>query len=111
MKKIVLMSGDVPNKLQLQHAVSRLMKDHDLLSRTKGKTDIESVRALVAVASFLDMLVRRESRNLESGELAGDILLASITDRFKTYLISLPQSEAVSVIEDMKKGLSDAQMG
>jgi hypothetical protein len=108
MKKIMLLPSDVPNKIQLQHAVSRLTKDYDLLKKLRGKNDTEDPKAMIATASFLDMLVRRESRNLEKGEIVGDMHVVSVKERFITYLLSLPKEEAYNLILTLKEQL-DAQ--
>ena len=104
----MLLPSDVPNKIQLQHAVSRLTKDYDLLKKLRGKNDTEDPKAMIAAASFLDMLVRRESRNLEKGEIVGDMHMVSVKERFITYLLSLPKEEAYNLILTLKEQL-DAQ--
>lgn len=103
MKKILLISEDVPNKVQLLHAISRLTRDYETLLKVKGKNDTEDPKSLIATASFLDMLVRRESRNLEKGNLMGDIHILSAKKKFITYLLSITASEASEVINSLKE--------
>jgi len=104
--KIILTSEDVPNKVQLQHAVSRLTKDYELLKKVKGRSDTEDPKSMIATAAFLDMLVRRESRNLEKGDLVGDKYLLSIRERFVTYLSSISKEEADTVLSSIKEELN-----
>lgn len=101
----MLLASDVPNKVQLQHAVTRLIKDYEMLSRIKGRNDSEEPKAIIAAASFLDMLVRRESRNLEKGELAADVHLSSLQERFTTYILSLPNEESHILLNSIKEKL------
>ena len=103
MKKIFLMTEDIPNKVQLQHAVSRLTKDYEMLKKMRGKSDTEDPKSFIATASFLDMLVRRESRNLEKGDMVGDSFIISTKERFVTYLLSMPANEAAIVLESLKE--------
>ncbi len=107
MKKIILRSEDIPNKVQLQHTVSRLTKDYQLLKKIQGKNDTEDPKSLIATASFLDMLVRRESRNLETGDSVGDDFIQSAKERFITYLLSLPLGEANEVIDSLKEEINN----
>jgi len=110
MKKILLIADDVPNKVQLQHAVSRLTKDYEMLKRIKGKDNTEDPKSLIAVASFLDMLVRRESRNLVSGESNSDSFLMSLEERFKTYLLSLSTEDARKAMNMLESHIADSQV-
>jgi hypothetical protein len=103
MKKILLTTEDVPNKVQLQHAVSRLTKDYEMLKKIRGKNDTEDPRSFIATACFLDMLVRRESRNLEKGDMVGDSFIISTKERFVTYLLSMPSEEASKIIDSLKQ--------
>jgi hypothetical protein len=107
MKKILLTAEDIPNKVQLQHAVSRLTKDYEVLKRFRGKNDTEDPRSLIATASFLDMLVRRESRNLDKGDMVGDNFILSTKERFITYLLSMSSEEALAVIDSLKKEIEE----
>jgi hypothetical protein len=111
MKKILLSSEDVPSKMQLQHAVSRLTKCYDLLKKYKGRSDFEDPKALIATAAFLDMLVRREARNLEKGESTCTDYDMFLKQRFTTYLKSLTHNEADLILEAIKKELADALVG
>lgn len=111
MKKIVLTSEDVPNKLQLQHSVSRLMKDYGLLIKYRGTKDVEDPKSMLATASFLDMLVRRESRNLKKGEMEGDQYLLSVKEQFKTYLLSLSNEEAQQALDSLKEEINNDDTG
>lgn len=106
MKKIMLLPSDIPNILQLQHAVSRLTKDYEMLKRIRGLNDKEDPKSLIAAASFLDMLVRRESRNLDKGDMVGDDFILSAKERFITYLMSIDKDEALKEIESMKEKIS-----
>ena len=101
--KILLTTEDVPNKVQLQHAVSRLTKDYEMLKKMRGKSDTEDPKSFIATASFLDMLVRRESRNLEKGDMVGDSFIISTKERFVTYLLSMPSEEASKIIDSLKQ--------
>ena len=101
MKKILLTVEDVPNKVQLQHAVSRLTKDYEMLKRIRGRNDTEDPKSLIATASFLDMLVRRESRNLDKGDTVGDDFILSTKERFVTYLLSMSAEEAHKIVDSL----------
>ena len=74
-----------------------------MLKKLKGKNDKEDPKSLIATASFLDMLVRRESRNLDNGNMIVDDFILSIKDRFMTYLLSLPTSEAAKLLDFLKE--------
>ena len=103
MKKILLTPGDMPSKVQLLHAISRLTKDYETLSKIRGKSDTEDPKSLIATASFLDMLVRRESRNLEKGDMMGDIHILSAKKKFITYLLSITANEASVILDSLKE--------
>jgi len=105
MKTILLIAEDVPNKIQLQHAVSRLTKDYEILKRIRGKNDTEDPKSLIAAAAFLDMLVRRESRNLDKGDMIVDNFILSVKERFITYLLSLNKDDALKEMDVIRETL------
>jgi hypothetical protein len=102
MKKILLATEDVPTKLELQHAVSQLMKCHDLLKRIKGKNNTEDPRSMLAVACFLDMLIKREARNLRKEAYISDAYIISLGDMFVTHLMSIDKDKAIKEINSLK---------
>jgi len=67
-KSIILTSNDVPTFKELLDAVSRLRKDYLLLTRIKGSKDKENPESMKIVAAFLEMLAKREKRNLSKSE-------------------------------------------
>lgn len=107
---IVLTQEDVPTKLQLIHAASRLKKDYELLKKVKGAKNTEDPSSMAVVASFLEMLVKRESRNLrketEEQELK-DVHIQSMLETAVEYLQSLSQ-EKQKELSDEAPALSES---
>ncbi len=105
-KSIILTSEDVPTKLQLIHAVSRLTKCYKLLAKSRGKNDTEDPTSLMETANFLDMLVRREGRSLRKDEDAyTDAHILSMADKFLEYLTTLPKEDAYAVLQKLRERL------
>lgn len=97
---IILTQEDVPSKLQLLHAASRLRKDYELLKKSKGNKNTEDPSSMAAVANFLEMLVKRESRNLRKDEQeASDPHIRSMLDIAVDYFRSLPQEQQDGLLQ------------
>lgn len=86
-KSIIISSADLPTYRELIDTVSRLKKDYQLLSKIKGTKDVENPESLRTVASFLEMLAKREKRNLPKEESSidnsHDIMLAMVYNELK----------------------------
>lgn len=67
-KSIIIQADDAPTYKEIIDAVSRLRKDYELLSKFRGNKDKEDPESLRKVASFLEMLAKREKRNLRKSE-------------------------------------------
>lgn len=63
-KTITLNSEDFPTVKAIADSISRLRKDYKLLERLRGSSDIEEPKSFKSVISFLEMLVKREKRNI-----------------------------------------------
>jgi len=105
---IVITQEDVPTKLQLIHAASRLRKDYELLKKSKGHKNTEDPASMAAVANFLEMLVKRESRSLRKDEEAeaNDPHIKSLLDAAVEYFNSLPDEQKDGLL---RQGLSTHQ--
>jgi hypothetical protein len=64
-----------------------LRKDHKLLVKIRGTKDIESPESMKAVAGFLEMLAKREKRNLPKDDSvfdsSHDVLMQMLYDELK----------------------------
>jgi len=67
-KSIIIGADDVPTFKEILDTVSRLRKDYKLLSKIRGTKDAEDPESLRKVAAFLEMLAKREKRNLRKSE-------------------------------------------
>lgn len=67
-KSVILMAEDLPSTKSLVDSISRLRKDYSLLQRLKGSKDIEDPDSFKRVIGFLEMLLKREKRNLPKTE-------------------------------------------
>lgn len=56
---VLLQSQDVPSQISLEESVGRLRKDADLMSKARGKTNLENEKNFLIVANFLEMLAKR----------------------------------------------------
>lgn len=64
-KSIILNVEDMPSADQMRHASGRLMKCHKLLKTISGSKDVENPQYLKDVASWLEMLIKREKKSLK----------------------------------------------
>jgi len=67
-KKVILSTDDLPTYKEIIETVSRLRKDYKLLTKIKGTKDTENPDSLKNVAAFLEMLAKREKKNLPKDE-------------------------------------------
>ena len=101
---IILNVDDLPSADQMLHASSRLMKDYKLLKRMRGSKDIEDPDSLKNVASWLEMLIKREKalkKNPKQNSEGFDISINTIV----LYLLEMEDWELHQTIEetDLKK--------
>lgn len=66
MKNVIINVDDIPSSKSLKHAAERLIKDHDLLERFRGKANKnDDPKAYLEIARFLEMIANREGKRLE----------------------------------------------
>lgn len=86
-KSIIIGTDDLPSYKEIVDATSRLRKDHKLLTKIRGNKDQESPESMKAVAAFLEMLAKREKRNLPKDDSvfdnSHDILMQMLYDELK----------------------------
>lgn len=83
-KTIILHSSDLPSVKVFIDAISRLKKDHELLSRIKGHKDIEDPSSFIHMVSFLESVLLKEKRKLSKEDSplneVGQVLLTLAAD-------------------------------
>lgn len=99
-KSIVLRAEDTPSAKQIVDAVSRLRKDYTIVSRIRGKADIEDPESFRAVAGFLEMLLKREKNNL--GGASTHQFMETMIDMVARYLLEMEGWELKQAIESTK---------
>ena len=104
MKKIILNAEDMPTVMELTHAVSRLMKDYRLLKKIRGSQDIEEPDSMYKVASFLEMLIKREKRNLPKDKSKIDNSMDIMIDMVALHLLDMEDWELSRTVEETKLG-------
>ncbi len=86
-KSIIISTGDVPTYKEIIDAVSRLRKDYKLLTKIRGTKDQEDPESMQIVAAFLEMLAKREKKNLPKSKSviddSHDILIQMLCDELK----------------------------
>jgi hypothetical protein len=84
LKTIILHSGDLPSVKVFVDAISRLKKDHALLSKIRGSKDIEDPESFIHMVSFLESVLLKEKRKLSKDESplneVGHVLLTLAAD-------------------------------
>ena len=107
MANIILNPDDMPTADELIHAVSRLRKCYNLLTKMRGSNDKEDPEALKKVASFLDMIAKREKKNLPKASTLTDTMEIAI-DMVVSHLLEMDDWERHRTIEETKlKGVFD----
>jgi hypothetical protein len=57
---------------------------------------------MLAVACFLDMLIKREARNLRKEAHISDAHTISLNEMFVTHLMSIDKDDAIKEIDSLK---------
>jgi len=99
-KQILINIDDVPSKLELVHAVSRLRRDYDLLSQYRGRKDKEDPESFRVVAAFLEMLIKREGKRLPKRDGAIDDSLDVLIDLLVTQLNQMDDWELKQTVQE-----------
>jgi hypothetical protein len=98
MKTIMLNVNDVPTVSSILDAIVRLRKDYELLKRVRGKKDKQRPESMLEVANFLEMLVRREKRNLNKEQDDVRIETVKSTIDFMVDLDSLSREDKLALV-------------
>jgi hypothetical protein len=99
-KSIVLQAGDTPSAKQIVDTISRLRKDHAIMSRIKGKADIEDPESFRVVAGFLEMLLKREKNNL--GGASTHQFMETMIDMVARHLLEMEGWELKQAVESTR---------
>lgn len=101
MARVLLNPEDMPTVDELLDAISRLRKDYKLLKRIRGSNDKEDPKSLNVVASFLEMLIKREKRNLPKKSNISNGMDIAI-DMVASHLLDMDGWELNQTIEETK---------
>ena len=99
-KTIVLNSEDFPTVKAITDSVSRLKKDYGLLSKFRGSKDVEEPNSFKSVISFLEMLIKREKRNIPKEKKFIDNHLEIMTEMVAEHLNSMDDWEMHRTVEE-----------
>ena len=100
MKRIMLNAEDLPTAKNLVDAISRLSKDYRLLSKFQGTKDIEDPESFRRVVGFLEMLVKREKRNLPKTESTEGKYMEIMIEAVAAHLAEMDPWEAKCTIQE-----------
>ena len=101
-KTIILNGNDLPTVKAITDTISRLRKDYTLLFKLRGSNDVEEPDSFKSVISFLEMLVKREKKNLPKEKKFIDNHLEIMIDIVAAHLISMDDWELKRTIEETK---------
>jgi len=100
-KTIILNGGDLPTVKDIVDTISRLRKDYKLLSKFQGTNDKEDPNSYKSVIAFLEMLVKREKRNLpKEKEGVIDNHMDIMIDMVATHMSEMDDWEVKRTIEE-----------
>ena len=102
MANIILNPQDIPTAEQLRDATSRLRKCYRLLERTRGANDVEDPEALKATADFLEMVIKREKRNLLKTPRTLPDGMEILIDMVASHLLEMEDWEREQTIQETK---------
>lgn len=103
-KTIILNSEDFPTVKALTDTISRLRKDYKLLERMRGTKDIEEPSSFKSVMSFLEMLIKREKRNIPKEKDYIDNHMEIMITMVGDYLEDMEEWELRRTVEDTSLG-------
>jgi len=101
-RTIILNSDDLPSVKAITDTVSRLRKDYSLLSKLRGSKDVEEPSSFKSVISFLEMLVKREKKNLPKDKAFIDNHLEVMIDIVAAHMSEMDDWELKRTIEETK---------
>lgn len=102
MANIILNPDDLPTAEQLRDATSRLRKCYRLLQRIRGTDDKEDPESLKATADFLEMMIKREKRNLPQTPRTLSDGMEILIDMVASHLLEMDEWERKQTIEETK---------
>ena len=101
-RTIILNSDDLPTVKAITDTISRLRKDYSLLSKLRGVNDTEEPDSFKSVISFLEMLVKREKKNIPKEKKFIDNHLQVMIDIVATHMSEMEDWELQRTIEETK---------
>ena len=101
-KTIILNGNDLPTVKAIIDTISRLRKDYSLLSKIRGSSDVEEPASFKSVISFLEMLVKREKKNLPKEKEFIDNHFEVMIDMVAARLLDMEDWELKRTVEETK---------
>lgn len=102
MANIILNPQDMPTAEQLRDATSRLRKCHRLLERSRGTNDKEDPESLKTTADFLEMVLKREKRNLLKTPRTLSNGMEILIDMVASHLLEMDDWEREQTVRETK---------